>query len=232
MLNKISGFLRRHKSKKALPVLLVALGLVCFWIVLSPVTKTALDYFLSPTHELIDPSASSDFPVPIVIGSSTDTGDLSDADSWFIKTIPLPSPAATNITHFSLSIPKQKMADIPVEVNGSNLKKNAIHYPGTALPGEYGNTVIFGHSALPQFYRLQDPLTIFNPLTKVSVGDQIKISFAGIEYSYVVRKITEVEPTQIEVLSQDFSRHELTLITCVPLGTYWHRLVVKAELTN
>jgi sortase A len=170
--------------------------------------------------------------MPIVIGSSTDPENLSDAASWFIKTVPLPSPAITKITHFSLSVPEKELIDIPVEVNGSNLKKNAIHYPGTALPGEYGNTVIFGHSALPQFFRPKDPLTIFNPLTKITVGDTVNIRFDGIKYSYSVKKISEVEPDRIEVLSQDFSTHELTLITCVPLGTYWHRLVIKAELIN
>lgn len=238
MLNKIFGlpphrnFQAKVKSPKVLPILLVFLGLVCFWIVLSPFTQVTLNYFLNPSYELIDPSVSGAFPMPIVIGSSFDTEDLSEANSWFVKTIPLPSPVVTKITHFSLSIPKQKLEDIAIEVNGSNLKKNAIHYPGTALPGEYGNSVIFGHSALPQFFRPQDPLTIFNPLTKVSIGDLIEIRFDGIDYSYTVKKIAEVEPSQIEVLSQDFSRRELTLITCVPLGTYWHRLVVKAELTN
>jgi len=31
---------------------------------------------------------------------------------------------------------------------------------------------------------------------------------------------------------QDFSRKELTLVTCTPLGTYWKRFIVRAELVN
>ena len=36
-------------------------------------------------------------------------------------------------------------AAVPVEINGPDLKKNAIQFPGTAIPGDYGNTVILDH---------------------------------------------------------------------------------------
>ncbi|MEK9201123.1 MAG: sortase, partial [Patescibacteria group bacterium] len=138
----------------------------------------------------------------------------------------------TQVKFFSLAIPELNLFDVAVEVNGSDLKKNAIHYPGTSLPGGYGNSVIFGHSALPQFYNKLNPITIFNPLVKAKVGQEIVINFDGASYTYVIKKIQEVTPDKVEVLGQTFDRHLLTLVTCTPLGTYWHRLVVTAELVE
>ncbi|KKU74667.1 MAG: hypothetical protein UX99_C0008G0001, partial [Candidatus Amesbacteria bacterium GW2011_GWB1_47_26] len=54
----------------------------------------------------------------------------------------------------------------------------------------------------------------------------------GVTYKYIVRNITEVDPSQIEVLAQRYDKNELTLITCVPLGTYLRRFVARAELVN
>ena len=66
----------------------------------------------------------------------------------------------------------------------------------------------------------------------VKKGDEITINYDGVVYRYVVRDTATVAPTKIEVLAQQFDKHELTLITCTPLGTYWKRFVVRAELVN
>jgi sortase A len=122
------------------------------------------------------------------------------------------------------------MHDIPIEIDGHDLKKNAIHYPGTALPGLVGNTVIFGHSSLPYFFKPLNPLTIFNPLVDAQRGQVITIKYDGVDYSYSITDKFQVTPKQVEVLSQNTSNREITLITCVPLGTYWHRLIIKGQM--
>jgi sortase A len=195
----------------------IALGLIITGVILIgsslwPGLTYSVSRFTSPPINLIDPT------------------DVTLAGSWFSKKPILPHPSATTITHFTFSYKKINLTDISVTVNGSDLKKGAIHFPGTSLPGDYGNSVIIGHSALPQFYKSGSPLTLFNPLLKAKIGDDIFVNFDGIIYHYLVRKTAEVDPSQIEVLFQDFSRKELTLITCTPLGTYWRRFVVRAEL--
>jgi sortase A len=218
--------------RRVIPLFLLFAGISILGSVLLPVGGHALEFFLFPSPELLDPTRVSAYPAPVVVTSLGTTSDFTSASNWFNSTVSLPPAAVTPITFFTLSVPRLKMQNVPVQINGSDLKKNAIHYPGTSLPGDYGNTVIFGHSALPQFYRPGNPLTIFNPLIKAKIGDDIHISYDSVSYHYSVRSITEVKPSQIEVLAQNFSRHELTLITCTPLGTYWLRFVVRAELVK
>jgi len=69
-------------------------------------------------------------------------------------------------------------------------------------------------------------------LPKAQVGDEVIVKYDGITYRYVIKKTQEVRPNQIEVLTQHYDRYQLTLITCVPLGTYWRRFVATAELVN
>jgi sortase A len=208
--------------RKVLPLICLSSGLLIIGSVIFPIGKQVL---FSPL-KLLDPTAVSFYPAPIIVN------DYTQAPSWFISDVSLPPSIPSSVTFFTLSLPRLNLINIPVHVNGSDLKKNAIHYPGTALPGDFGNTVIFGHSALPQFYRQDNPLIVFNPIIKAKIGDDITLKYDGVSYRYQVRQITEVKPSQIEVLAQNYSRRDLTLITCTPIGTYWNRFVVRAELVN
>ena len=108
--------------------------------------------------------------------------------------------------------------------------ESLIQYPGTALPGQYGNPVVFGHSVLPQFFNPQNYKTIFSTLPTLKEGDEILIDFDGITYRYEVVSLHEVLPENVSVLEQRYNTEYLTLITCVPPGTYLRRLVVTARL--
>ena len=111
-----------------------------------------------------------------------------------------------------------------------NLTKSLIHYLPQSLPGEYGNVVIFGHSTLPQLYNVKDYKTIFTYLPSLENGDNIYINMGGVEYQYEVFSLMVVNPDQISILDQNKEASFLTLVTCVPPGTFWQRLVVKAKL--
>ncbi len=214
----------------------IFLGSVLLGVVTFPIIGSWISFQIKNMTALVDPSATTHLsnrrdPVFInVLGFATT--DYSLPANWFPSAQYGEKTEDTQVKYFSLSVPDVNILDIAVEVNGSDLKKNAIHYPGTSLPGKYGNTVIFGHSALPQFYKKDDPLTIFNPLVKSKVGQKIVVNFDGASYTYVIKKIQEVTPDKVEVLGQAFDRHTITLITCTPLGTYWHRFVVTAELLD
>jgi sortase A len=208
-------------------------GLFLIACVVFPIGNSLAQYFLFSSPPLIDPTLVSSYPAPVVVNDLNSASiDYNRAANWFDAPVSLPSPKESRVTFFTLSLPRLKLQDVPVRINGSDLKKNAIHYPGTALPGDWGNTVVFGHSALPQFYKPTNPLTVFNPLIKTKIGDEITIRYDGMTYRFLVRQINELAPSHVEVLAQDLSRRELTLITCTPLGTYWYRFVVKAELVN
>jgi sortase A len=219
-------------SRRIFPLALLVTGIITLASVIFPVGYSYLRYFLFRPPALLDPLATSGVPGSYVVNIlGVATTDYTAPANWF-SPAPVSPPVQTTVKYFTLTVPRLKLLDVPVEINGTDLKKNAIHYPGTALPGTLGNAVVFGHSALPQFYRAGNPLTIFNPLPDAKVGDRIVVNFDGVTYRYEIKNTAEVPPTEIEVLAQRFDRYELTLITCVPLGTYWHRFVARAELVN
>lgn len=166
-----------------------------------------------------------------VLGEDTTVVDYSRPNSWFPTAKNLP-PKPSRITHYSLSIPKLKIEDAIVHVGGEDLMESLIQYPGTSLPGHYGNAVIFGHSVLPQFFNPQNYKTVFSTLPMLEKGDEIFVSFDGILYRYQVIGLREVLPDDVSVLQQHYDSEYLSLITCVPPGTYLRRLVVKAKLTR
>ncbi len=96
------------------------------------------------------------------------------------------------------------------------------HEPGTAYIGEQGNCVIAGHRNYT-FGRF------FNRLDEVAVGDYIYVDTRSGSYTYVVKEIKIVEPTEKSVLSPT-KETRLTLYTCTPIYVATHRLVIIAEL--
>jgi len=157
--------------------------------------------------------------------------DFTKASNWF-PTAPSLPVRPSKITHYQLSIPKLKIDQAVVEIGGNDLGKHLIQYGGTALPGEYGNVVIFGHSVLPVFYNPKDYRSILSLLPTLEKGDEIYIDYDGIQYKYLVDSYNEVQPTDIEILEQKFDRQALSLITCVPPGTYLRRGVIRAYLVK
>jgi sortase A len=174
---------------------------------------------------------SASFRQNIISSVSSYYVDYSDPGDWFPTAPKLPL-SSTKITHYQLSVPKLKIKSATVEIAGDDLSKSLIHYPGTALPGQYGNAVIFGHSVLPQFYNPQNYKTIFSTLPSLNKGDEIIVGFDGVTYRYVVISMVEVVPQDISVLEQQYNDRYLSLVTCVPPGTYWHRLIVKSKLES
>jgi sortase A len=160
-----------------------------------------------------------------------DYSDYNNYKNWFFTAPTLPS-WESKITHYNISIPKLKIENAVVSIGGEDLSESLIQYPGTALPGQYGNTVIFGHSVLPQFYNPKKYKTIFSTLPTLKEGDEIFVDFDGVRYRYVVIKMVEVSPDDISVLEQHYDGEYLSLVTCVPPGTYLRRLIVKAKLVK
>ncbi|NTV64515.1 MAG: sortase [Oscillochloris sp.] len=91
----------------------------------------------------------------------------------------------------------------------------AAHYwPISGYPGAGGNIVLAGHVGY------QD--SIFNHLPDAVVGDEIYLAAGGSEHRYIVHDVLTLLPSEIWVM-QPTSEEVLTLITCVPIGTYTHR---------
>lgn len=97
----------------------------------------------------------------------------------------------------------------------------AAHYwPVAAYPGTRGNTIIAAHAGYKD--------TLFYHLPQVATGDEIVVYVGDTPHRYIVREVLTLLPDQSWVMLPT-STETLTLITCVPLRVYSHRLVVRAE---
>jgi len=160
------------------------------------------------------------------------TTDYTKASVWFPKAanvVKLPPTNSNSV--YTLSIPKLNIEQAQVKVGGEDLAKNLIHYTGP-LPGKTGNPVIFGHSTIPLIYNPKDYKTIFTKLQELKKGDEIFTTVDSITYRYRVFDMKVVTPDALSVLEQNSDDSYITLITCVPPGTYLKRLVVKGKLAN
>ncbi len=110
----------------------------------------------------------------------------------------------------------------------AELTKGAVRYPGSGIPGEEGNVLVFGHSShLPvvhnQAYRA------FNDIQKLKAGDPIFVIGEGHAYTYSVETVEEAT-TESDAIPLTVEGAKLTLATCNNFGTKEDRFIVVATL--
>lgn len=165
--------------------------------------------------------------VDLITNASRTIGtDYTKAYNWYPNTN-APGSISANYT---LSIPKLDIYNATVTNNDTDLSNHLVQYNSDSLPGNLGNTVIFGHSTLPQLYDRDNYKTIFANAYKLNVGDIVTTNLVGKDYNYKIESVTVVDPSDTSVLAQNFSDSYLTLVTCTPPGTVWKRLIIKARL--
>jgi len=124
-----------------------------------------------------------------------------------------------------LKIPKIDLTVAIGEGTDNKTLKYAVgHFNNTALPGDVGNSCIAGH-------RNYTWGKFFNRLDEVAVGDDIIVERNKNTYSYTVTDTFVVEPEDTWVLDQSEDA-EITLITCTPMYSSAHRLIVKGTLNS
>jgi LPXTG-site transpeptidase (sortase) family protein len=114
------------------------------------------------------------------------------------------------------------------------LKNGLAHFKGTPLPGDGGNSFIYGHSALETFFsnNPDNPETIFSKLEDVEISDEIIIKKDGKTLKYTVQKKKIADPEDFDVVSGIDGKETVTLMTCWPLGIGSQRLIVIGELVD
>ena len=234
---------RTHpRSRGKVPILVSLLSIsagvgLLFWVgwpivAFTIFTQSLFRSTVSPIAEDLPSPKSSFAPTVLAAGEAVSpiSGGFTNANAWF-PTMPQ-KKVVTPVNTYTVTIPKLGIADATAIIGGSDLSKSLIHYGGTGLPGEYGNAVIFGHSTLPQFYNPKNYTTIFSTLPTMEEGDDIFVTYDGVTYRYRVFGMTVLDPTDLSLLEQRFDDSYITLVTCVPPGTYWKRLYVQARLVR
>jgi sortase A len=123
-----------------------------------------------------------------------------------------------------LRIPKIHV-EVPV-LEGTDelsLNRGVGHVVGTANPGENGNMAIAGHRD-----------GFFRGLKDVGLGDTIEMVMPAQTETYIIDRITIVEPSDVSVLKAG-SHTSLTLVTCYPfyfIGSAPKRYIVRASIAD
>ena len=238
-----------------LPVLFLVIGLYLVGSAVVPIIIAYVNEDESQVVQLAAPVPQEQVMdiTPLVVTQSNVLGsnsteveivdeelDYTNLSNWFTGGA-LPElqseHAQRQISEYILDIPKLKVENAVVSVGGTDLDKSLIAYAGTALPGEPGSPVIFGHSVLRQFYNpsVKNPRrynSIFSTIMTLKPGDEIYVTADGVKYTYVVNNKTEVKPEDVYILTQKYDSRQLKLVTCTPEGTYLRRGVVTAQLVE
>lgn len=240
---------RKRGWRRIIPSVLITFGSLLIanvaWPILSYQLFVAPDIkkisFVAPIDEQLLGSSSDlalqtkgaavTSSVPQVLGADI---DYTNPRNWFpAADFEMSGDAAT----YTIDIPVLDVYDAEVAIGGDNLDESLIHYPHTALPGELGSGVVFGHSVLRQFYNPSVDnerryISIFSKIMTLGHGDRIYVTYDGIRYTYEVKEKVEVQPEDLFILEQRYNNRQLKLITCTPEGTYLRRGVVVAQLVD
>lgn len=97
------------------------------------------------------------------------------------------------------------------------------HWPGTARPGEYGNTVFAGHRVTHTHP--------FRNLDRLVAGDEVLFDTDRGTFTYAVTGTRIVGPRDTWIVDQE-PGYTMTLFACHPPGSAAERIVVTGELVR
>src|SRR3989344_5843979 len=100
-----------------------------------------------------------------------------------------------------------------LKVLDAALLKGSIHYPTSALLGEEGSVLLFGHSSSIPVVRNHN-YKAFNNIQKLKPGAVISVYSASTEYRYAVTGVSQRNINEDPIVPLRTKGYELILITC------------------
>jgi LPXTG-site transpeptidase (sortase) family protein len=131
----------------------------------------------------------------------------------------------------SLFIPKIGVSapivyDVEADSVMKSLRDGVVHLRGSGHIGRNGNIFITGHSS-NYWWEEGQYNTVFALLPELSEGDLIYLTDSGKLKRYKVKEKIEVKKNEVDSYLTS-GGEQLTLMTCVPVGTNLKRLLVIA----
>lgn len=144
--------------------------------------------------------------------------------------LPTPQPAPQPDANYkiftigSISIPRLKVRQpVVYGVGMRSFDRGVGWWPGTALPGQWGNSVLGGHRT-----ERRKP---FRHLDRLRKGDRIIMTYRNMRYVYEVRETFIVDDADMHIIDQT-PGHTITLFSCHPVGATGQRIVVTGQLVT
>jgi len=205
---------------------LIVTGLLMFAFVAYQLWGTGIEYAQAQSRlddqfeELLAGTPPTTTPAP---APATTTGTAPPAPTTTAAPAPLPTFEEGDALA-RIEIPSVGLdAKVVAGVQPDDLKKGPGHYPGTPMPGQFGNSAIAGHRTTygQPFYRLDE----------VEIGAEIVLTTVQGRFVYRATGSEVVEPGAGHVVAtEDPNVATLTLTTCTPRYTARQRLVLYADL--
>lgn len=124
----------------------------------------------------------------------------------------------------TIEIPKIGLAHKIMEgITMRNIDQGPSHWPGTAFPGEVGNSVFAGHRVTKT--------KPFRNLDQLVPGDRVFFTVNGIRSEYSVTETLIVNPKDVWIANQT-PTPTATLFACHPPGSARQRIVVRMDLVT
>ncbi len=113
-----------------------------------------------------------------------------------------------------------------IKVLDKALLSGAVRYPGTAMLGTEGTSLLFGHSSyLPLLQN--NAYKTFNDIQKLEQGAIISVYSDELEYRYEVIRVEQANATADRITLENDGRY-IKLVTCNSFGSKEDRFVVTA----
>lgn len=134
-------------------------------------------------------------------------------------------PPPANLTWLGfIKIPAIQVSENIVEGSGNELLYAVGHERKSPLPGQEGNCFLLAH-------RNYIHMRPFRFLDMVKEGDLVYLIDENYNYTYEVFDSFVVTPRDTWVRDEiEGETHTLTLMTCTPVITFTHRLIVRCRL--
>ena len=187
-------------------VIVVALAIVAF---------TTADSLSTEPIEIAAPSATpvivtielagdTNIPTPVPIPTPTPTPEVTKTPTA------TPSHTREGDGLFTLTILDDDIS-VAYGVEEATLKKSPGWLTSSALPGQYGTCVVYGH-------RNRNHLKV---LENVALGDKITATMDGTAYTYTVTDVTVYEDSS-DLLLPTVDGQTLVIVTCYPFRYTGH----------
>ena len=124
----------------------------------------------------------------------------------------------------TIEIPKIGLRHRVMEgITMRNIDQGPSHWPGTAFPGEVGNSVFAGHRVTKT--------KPFRNIDQLVPGDRVIFTIQGIRSEYSVTETLIVSPKDVWIANQT-PTPTATIFACHPPGSAKQRIVVRMDLVS
>jgi LPXTG-site transpeptidase (sortase) family protein len=179
-------------------------------------------------------------PLPTDANGGAGSGARLETPAPFVEPSPTPLPASMPdrlvIPKIGLDAPVHVAPRLTIQVGQDLLgfwsapNEYAVGWhEGSAFLGETGNTVLSGHHNIYG--------GVFARLVELAPGDEITVYSGGLEFHYVVSQVMKLEergvPLEQRIQNARWilpsTDERLTLVTCWPITSNTHRLIIVAR---